>query len=119
MIWFLRLFPAYQRLEAQSRADTAEIERLKSSLMAALDKSDSARAETIQVMREQADFIAFQTTRRTIHGTKIQEQQPDAPTPEPTPARGVQGRAIVQKGYEQFIKDSIAEFNQDLQDRTN
>ena len=120
MTFFLRLFPAYRWLEMQWRDATHanitkadEIRRLHAAVDKATTERDAARAETIQILREHADFIAYQTTRRTIHGTKVQADA-EEPIAEPTPARGVQGREMQARGYQQYIEDAMKFFDGEL-----
>lgn len=98
MTWFLRLFAAFRRLEAQSRVESEHRILLEDRVRLLQGKSEesesrarAAEAEARETLKKFIDFMALNTTQRKVFSTDVPEAV-IGPRPDPVRRRGMQGR---------------------------
>lgn len=108
MIYFLRLFVAYRRLEAQLREEAGRrvfLEDKNRSLVVQVEllegKELAAKNETIEALKRIADFVTRNTTGKTIFGSVVEEIQ-IGPKPEPSLRQTATMRTVVRQQTAEF-----------------
>ncbi len=113
-IQLLRFFAAYRRLEAQLREEAGhriatddKIRALAAQVASLEGKEVSAKNESIDTLKHFVDFIARNTSGRTVFGSVVEEVQ-IGQKPEPTYRAGVNMRTVVRQQTAEFHTEEAA-----------
>lgn len=114
MTQFLRLFGPFRRLEAQLRNEAGQrivaddkIRALMAQVEFLEGKEVAAKNESIDTLKHFVDFVARNTSGRTVFGSVVEEAQ-IGPKPEPTYRAGVNMRTVVRQQTAEFQNEEAA-----------